>query len=91
MPDQFRRSRGFGLLSRFRSSVFWDKVAPIIPRRIRKVGTRLAVRPFGRAESAAESEEGAAYLRNWADGMIERLEDYLGMEFGAWKEASHKP
>lgn len=85
-PQKIEKVRGFGLLSRFRYSRFWELSAPNIPPAIRQVGKRLALRYEDRTEQPVEQVE--AYLRPILVEEIVRLSRMLGRDFPEWHRFS---
>lgn len=82
LPATFSRSRGQGYLSRLRHSRLWDRLSPLVPKRLRRLGVDLAV-----AEASASDEsrdEVVAELRPWAREVIADLGTLLGRDFPEW-------
>ncbi len=81
-PAEAKRVGGFGILNRLRYSQAWDKLAPVVPRSLRQMGTRLAERRVDRA-----SQDVAAVERFLRQILLERTEGIramLGRDFNEW-------
>ena len=82
-PPVVEKAKGMGLLQRLRRSEGWDKISPLIPRRIRAVGTRMAEAEVKIA--SVPVEEVAAFLRPILAEQTEELSSVLGRTFPQWK------
>ncbi len=81
-PEELSRVRGLGILNRIRYSRAWDRLAPAMPGRLRRLGIFLAEKPVGRAsqdETAAQR-----YLRPILRGRVEEIRSLLGRDFNEW-------
>lgn len=81
-PDVVLRARGTGLLNRLRYSRWWDRLAPRVPKALRRVGTSLAEVPV-EPDRAATSRT-LARLRPWYRERTAALEALLGRSFPEW-------
>jgi hypothetical protein len=81
-PEVLVKARGQGLLNRLRFTSWWDRVARIVPKPLRRLGTRLAEEAV--TPDAAEIEHTLDRLR---PAMLERtqaLAELLGRTFPEW-------
>ena len=82
-PDSFRRVRGRGLLDRFARSRLWDRISPLAPGWLKRLGHGLGYRD---AEPESEPvEEAVAMLRPGMRRQAEELEALLGRSFPEWE------
>ena len=81
-PAEAKRVGGFGILNRLRYSQAWDKLAPVIPRRLRQMGTRLAERRVDRTSQDVAAVE--RYLRPILLEKTEATRAMLGRDFNEW-------
>lgn len=81
-PDRVVRHRE-GLLANVRDSALWDSVGPYVPRAIRRIGLRLAVKE--EKPRMQEQREAIAYMRPMACECVDRLNKLLGREFPEWQ------
>lgn len=81
-PEVVARARGNGLLNRLRYSPVWDRLAPLVPRAVRRLGSRLAEEPVD-----PDTEDFAPDLAALRPRLQERtaaLEALLGRPFPEW-------
>jgi hypothetical protein len=81
-PEVLVKARGQGLLNRLRFTAWWNRLARIVPKPVRRLGTRLAEETV--TPDAAEIERTLDRLR---PGMLERtraLTELLGRTFPEW-------
>ncbi len=81
-PDIVEQARGLGLLDKVRHSPVYLKVAPYIPRAVRRFAARLAVRIVRPAEVPIAQVE--AYLRAHQLPQTEELSILLNRSFPEW-------
>ncbi len=81
-PAESKRVGGFGILNRLRYSQAWDRLAPAVPRSLRRIGTRLAERPVDRSSQDVAAVE--CYLRTILLEKTEGLSATLGRDFSEW-------
>lgn len=82
MPKVFNRSKGLGLLHRFRYSDFWTELSPHIPKPLKDYAKRFALEPV--TPRTEPIDEVISYLRPI---MVEKVRDVtalLGREFPEW-------
>jgi Sulfotransferase family len=84
-PEQFEIVRGKGQLQRFRYSPFWERIGRIVPKFMRRFGTRLAVRQASRSALMDSSEETIEFLRPIQRAQTEELKQELGRDLQEWK------
>jgi len=82
-PDMFDQVRGYGLLDRFRRTSSYVRVAPYVPRAVRKLGSKFAARSVKPAE--VPLAEVRAYLRPYQQCQTEELSKLLNRPFPQWK------
>jgi hypothetical protein len=82
-PDTFERVRGRGLLDRIRRTPAYWKIAPRVPRPLRALGRRLALRTTSTAE--APLAEARSFLRARQLRETEELGAILSRGFPEWK------
>lgn len=83
MSTELRQVRGFGLLNRLRHSQFWSRIAPLMPRPLKDIGNRLAVKQIRKSDE--ENEAVISYLRPRLQEKTEALRKLLGRDFPEWK------
>jgi hypothetical protein len=81
-PDVVEQARGLGLLDLVRHSPTYVKMAPYIPRAVRRLAARLAVRIVRPAEVPIAQVE--AYLRAHQQPQTEELSALLNRSFPEW-------
>jgi hypothetical protein len=81
-PEVVEQARGLGWLDRIRKSERYNRVGHRIPRPLRKLGVRLAVRPVRPAE--APLAQVRAYLRPIQQAQTARLSRLLNRSFPEW-------
>jgi hypothetical protein len=82
LPDVVDQVRGFGVLHRLSRSAIYRNVAPRIPRSLRRLGNRLALRSVRPADVHVAEVE--AYLRPQQQLETEELRLLLGRSFPEW-------
>lgn len=82
-PETVWRTKGFGLLERFRHSFIWDTVGKKCPAPIRRLGRKLAATPIDRKE--VDLTEVKNYLRPIQIEQTKALSALLGREFPEWR------
>jgi hypothetical protein len=78
-----QKAKGRGLLKEIRRSELWDKLSPLVPRRIRAVGTRMAESSVDIRE--VDVREVVDYLRPFQQEQTEELSELVGRSFPVWK------
>ena len=82
-PNQVHRMRvGMGWLRNLRRSTLWERVGPMVPSRIRKLGVAMTERPVTRAK--VDMSEVIEYLRPLQRRQTKVLIELLGREFPEW-------
>lgn len=81
-PAEAKRVGGFGILNRLRYSQAWDSLAPMVPRSLRQMGTRLAERRVDHASQDVAAVE--RYLRPILLEKTEGIRAMLGRDFNEW-------
>ncbi len=89
-PDTFTRVRGNGWLDRLARSRFWGGISPAIPRRVKRVGQRLAYRSADAVTDEA-LDLAIAEVRPRLQDSTRRLESLLGRSFDEWTTTLHEP
>jgi hypothetical protein len=82
-PEKVVKARGFGLLNRLRHSTWWGRLAPVVPKRVRGLGSRLAEDVVVPTPDHAAST--LAELRPRAQAQVEALSTLLGRSFPEWE------
>ena len=82
LPDIVEQRRGFGMLDRFRRTAVYRQVMPYLPRRVRRLGTRLAARPVRPAE--VDTTDVRAFLRSLQQPQAAELSRLLNRSFPEW-------
>jgi hypothetical protein len=82
-PGRVERVRGEGKLDAFRDSALWNRIGPLIPSAIRKLGRSLAAENVDRSE--VDVERAAALLRPQQLEQTAELEELLGRSFVEWR------
>lgn len=83
LPEAVEQVRGLGWLHRFSQSALYRNVAPRVPRSLRRLGNRLALRRVRPAEVDASVVK--AYLRPRLQLETEELSRLLGRGFPEWR------
>lgn len=82
LPKTFKKVKGSGLLHDFRNSYIWNKIAPLVPKKITAAAAKLTV------EDASKSTEQNAkvieYLKPVFIEKVEKLERLLNRKFDEW-------
>ena len=78
----FAKPRRSGLLNRFRFSPTWDRLSRFVPKPVRSLGSKMAVREYDRSSQPLEPV--IEYLRPSQLEHTEQLVDLLGREFPEW-------
>lgn len=81
-PETLEQVRGFGILDRFRHISRYRRAAPYVPRVLRELGVRLAVRSVRPAE--VDDRAARDYLRSLQRPQTEELGRLLGRAFPDW-------
>ncbi|MHB8346830.1 MAG: sulfotransferase family protein [Acidiferrobacterales bacterium] len=81
-PVESKRVSGFGFLNRLRHSQAWDSLAPMVPRSLRQIGTRMAEKRVDRSSQDVAAVE--RYLRPLLLEKTEALKVMLGRDFSEW-------
>jgi len=81
-PEVIEQIRGLGLLDRLRSNPAFSRVARYVPRRLRTVGTQLAVRNVRPDE--VPTAQAASYLRQRQQRETRELSALLHRDFPEW-------
>ena len=81
-PSVVERARGLGVLKTLRRSEAWDKISPLIPRKIRSVGTRLAETEV--EIRSVETDQVVDFLRPIQRDQVEELCTLTGSSFPKW-------
>lgn len=79
---RFVKPRQSGLLNRFRFSPTWDKLSRFVPKPVRTLGSKMAVREYDRSSQPLEPV--IEYLRPSQLEHTEQLTGLLGREFPEW-------
>jgi hypothetical protein len=82
LPDIVEQRRGLGMLDRFRRTAVCGKMIPYVPRRVRRLGTRLAVRPVRPNE--VDTTDVKAFLRPLQQPQATELSRLLNRFFPEW-------
>ena len=82
-PAVVERVRGLGWLHRFRHSRLWNSAGGMVPRRIRRLGVRLATSPVRRKDEFTDSV--SDYLRERQVDEVRELSQLLAREFPEWR------
>jgi hypothetical protein len=89
LPEAIEQVRGFGLLDRLRRTPTYGRIHPLLPRRLRRLGARLAARPVRPAE--VDTFEVSALLRPMQQRQTEELARLLGRSFLQWRTLYAEP
>lgn len=81
-PGEIERVRGAGRLDAFRNSTLWNRVGPLIPGAIRRLGRSLAAERVDRSEE--DVERAARLLRPRQREQTAELGQLLGRSFEEW-------
>lgn len=81
-PREFTRVRGRGLLHRFAASPTWDRLSPLAPRWVKRMGRRLGYATGGPEQRALA--EAVTELRPRMRDRVYELEGLLGRSFDEW-------
>lgn len=82
-PSTVRQHRpGTGLLHRLRHSRLWDAVGPLVPKAVRRMGTRMAERPV--EYRSVDTSDVVAYLRPIQQAQTADLAEITGRSFPEW-------
>jgi hypothetical protein len=82
-PAEVERVRGEGNLDAFRQSPLWNRIGPLIPPVIRKLGRALAAERVDRSEE--DAEQAAEILRPRQLEETAELTELLGRTFEEWR------
>jgi len=82
-PEEIEQVRGLGILHRLRCSRMYGSIRPLVPKFLRKLGSRLAAKPFKLSRAVVDEVE--RYLRLTQQKQTEELSDLLGRDFPEWK------
>ena len=82
-PPTVVRARGRGMLHRLRYSRAWNRLGPLVPQSVRRLGVALAEKPVARA--AEPRQEAIAYLREVQGCQVDELSDLIGRRFPEWR------
>lgn len=81
-PPQVDQAKGFGVLHKFRTSDVWDSLHTMIPKKIRKLGRKLAEKKVDRG--AVSTDKLVEYVRPIQREQTEELSKLLGRDFPEW-------
>jgi hypothetical protein len=81
-PDVVTQVRGRGLLHRFRHSVLWNAVGPMIPASVRGLGRQLSEKPVER--KVVDPADARRHLRPIQRPQVAALEELLERKFPEW-------
>ncbi len=82
-PEQFEQARGNGHLARLRQMPLYNAVMPLVPRAVRRLGARIALRDVRPAEIPLRDAK--RFLRSLQLSQTEELSALLGRKFPEWK------
>jgi len=82
-PTEVERVRGAGRLDAFRSSALWNRVGPLLPGAIRRLGRSLAAERVDRSQE--DVDRAARWLRPRQLEQTAELEQLLGRTFEEWR------
>ncbi len=82
-PEKFEQARGKGRLARLREMPFYNRVMPLVPQAVRKLGTRIALRDVRPLDIPIQ--EAKRFLRSQQRPQTEELRVLLGRSFPEWK------
>jgi len=82
-PPEIKKSRGRGVVNRFRYSDFWGALSPAIPQGLKDLAKRLALETVRPGDQP--TDEVVRHLRPWALERITALGELLGRGFDSWK------
>jgi hypothetical protein len=86
-PERVVKARGNGLLNRLRFSRMWDRLAPLVPERVRRLGAELAEEAV--VPEATDLTPELEELRPRVLAQVETLMALLGRSFPEWKTTLH--
>ena len=83
-PARVRQQRpGMDWLRRLRRSALWERIGPLLPAKLRRLGVALVEKPVARQK--VDVSEVIAYLRPLQQAQTRALTDLVGREFPEWK------
>ena len=83
-PEQVRQKRASaGALDRLRHSGLWDRVGPLVPPAVRRLGVAMVERQVARRD--VDMTEVVNYLRPLQQAQTRALQTLLGCEFPEWQ------
>lgn len=82
LPKSFKKVKGSGLLHDFRSSFIWNKIAPLIPKKINSAAAKLTVEET--SKSSDKDAEVISYLTPVFRPKVKKLEKLLNRKFDEW-------
>jgi hypothetical protein len=83
-PARVRQQRlGMAWLRRLRHSALWDRIGPLVPARLRRLGISLVEKPIARKQ--VDMGEVIAYLRPMQQAQTTKLTKMVNREFPEWK------
>lgn len=82
LPKTFKRVKGRGFLHDFRNSYIWNKIAPLVPKKITSTAARMTVEDT--AKTSNNEAEVSDYLRPLFEPKVRRLETLLNRKFDEW-------
>ena len=83
LPESFKKVKGFGFLYQFRSSTFWNAVAPLVPKNIKSAAAQITQEET--TKSTDKEEEVNKLLMDIFTEKVNNLEILLNKRFDVWE------
>ncbi|MFE8071664.1 sulfotransferase [Marinobacteraceae bacterium S3BR75-40.1] len=84
-PQRFKKARGRGVLNRLRYSSGWGVVAGLVPKRLRKLGTKLSETEATDVLTAEDKEAVRLRLKAYFEERITELERLTSRHYNRWE------